>query len=455
MTEEIKALFEERLGRYQAAIALEPTDRIPIGPGSNYFAEVFSGNNHQETLYDPEKWLEAEMAFIREFPETDVLRDNRLWAPSLDAVGLQTYRLPGRDLPPDGEFQFVEREYMKADEYDLLIESPMDFLFSRWLPRILGEYGGGTELRSYVAFLKGGLAQAQYAQIFGTRAARLKDDCGMPQPMTGTFLAPFDVLADSMRGLTGVITDTFRQPDKVLAACDRLVEEMANLALNTADPLKRYPIFVPTHKACFLSPEQFEIFYWPSFKRVLEILTSAGYKVRAYLEGDWSPHWHHMLELPKGTIICDIDNQASIFQAKRDIGHHQCLAGGIPDSQLILGTPEDIRQTVRNLCETVGADGGFVIGGGCNIPYDTKPENYRAMTDAVLEFGHYDESVRPLPKDTAGPVHVEAFDFPKKLTPWEIKKNELGGSVLGDEELIRKPWDKLEAMAYTWLWQWI
>src|SRR5680860_929340 len=171
LTEEIKALFEERLGRYQAAIALEPTDRIPIGPGSNYFAEVFSGNNHQETLYDPEKWLEAEMAFIREFPETDVLRDNRLWAPSLDAVGLQTYRLPGRDLPP---------------------------------------------------------------------------------------------------------------------------------------------------------------------------------------EGDWSPHWHHMLELPKGTIICDIDNQGSIFQAKRDIGHHQCLAGGIPDSQFILGTPEDVRKRVKELCDTLG-----------------------------------------------------------------------------------------------------
>src|SRR5680860_341980 len=56
--------FQERWGFYRsAAISLEPTDRIPIAPGSNYFAEVFSGNTHQETLYDPQKWLEAEMAF--------------------------------------------------------------------------------------------------------------------------------------------------------------------------------------------------------------------------------------------------------------------------------------------------------------------------------------------------------------------------------------------------------
>jgi hypothetical protein len=71
MSEDTKKLFDERLGRYQAAIALEPTDRIPIATGSNSFAEVYSGNNHQETLYDAEKWLQAELAFCGDFPEVE------------------------------------------------------------------------------------------------------------------------------------------------------------------------------------------------------------------------------------------------------------------------------------------------------------------------------------------------------------------------------------------------
>ena len=50
MADDMKDLFEERLGRYQAAIALEPHDRIPIATGTNYFAEVYSGNTKQETL---------------------------------------------------------------------------------------------------------------------------------------------------------------------------------------------------------------------------------------------------------------------------------------------------------------------------------------------------------------------------------------------------------------------
>jgi hypothetical protein len=109
----------------------------------------------------------------------------------------------------------------------------------------------------------------------------------------------------------------------VVAACDALVPVMINNALATADPLKRWPIFVPTHKGCFMSPKQFDTFYWPSFKKVLEGLVAAGHTVRAYLEGDWSHHWHHMLELPKGTILCDIDDQGDIYKAKKDIGHHQ------------------------------------------------------------------------------------------------------------------------------------
>jgi hypothetical protein len=62
MSGDTKNLFAERLGRYQAAIDLEPTDRIPIATGSNYFAEVYSGNTNQETIYNSEKWLQADAA---------------------------------------------------------------------------------------------------------------------------------------------------------------------------------------------------------------------------------------------------------------------------------------------------------------------------------------------------------------------------------------------------------
>lgn len=455
VSEEVKSLFEERLGRYQAAIALEPVDRIPIAPGSNYFAEVYSGNTKQETIYDSEKWLQGEIAFIRDFPETDTLRNNRIWGPLFDAVDLKTYNLPGRDLPPNVQFQFVEKEYMLPDEYDVLIKNPLEFMFDRFFPRVFGEFAEKGSIRSYMAFLKGGMAHVMMGQIMRNRSLVLQNQFGMPQPMTGFFLAPFDCLSDVFRGLKGIIIDLYKRPDKVLEACDVLVEEMVSLALATADPLKRYPIFVPTHKACFLSPKQFDTFYWPSFKKTMEILIEEGYTIRAYLEGDWGAHWHHMLELPKGKVLCDIDNKGDIFRAKQEIGHHQCLAGGINDSMFVIGTPAEIRERVKLLCETVGKDGGFIISGGCNIPYDTRPENYRAMIDAVLEFGVYDRNLKPAPRPAAsGPAAGKQGRKPRMVTPWETKLAELGG-VKGDEDLIRRSWEQLEVMAYSWIWQWV
>lgn len=445
-------LYAQRLGRYQSVIALEPTDRIPIAPGSNYFSEIYSGNNNQETIYSSEKWLQAEEAFINDFPEVDVLRNNRVWAPLYDAVNLQSYKLPGRDLPPMSNIQFVEKEYMKADEYDLLINNKLEFMMERFLPRMLGDMAEKGSVRASMTLLKGGMAHVMTGQVMRNRSIYLQTKLGMPQPMTGAFLAPFDALSDCMRGLRAVLLDMYRQPDKVLAACDVLVDEMVNFALSTADPLKRYPIFVPTHKPTFLSPKQFDKFYWPSFKKVMQILIDQGYTIRAYLEGDWGAHWHHMLELPKGKVLCDIDNQGDIFKAKKDIGYHQCIAGGIQDTMLILGTPQEIRDRVKILCETVGKDGGFIISGGCNIPYDTKPENFRAMIEATIEYGTYDKSIKCVPKNPSAVTAVKVGL--KMLTPWEIKKRELGG-ILGDEDLIRRPWEMLESMSYTWIWQWV
>jgi uroporphyrinogen-III decarboxylase len=451
----MKSLFQERLGRYQAAIALEPTDRIPIAPGTNNLAEIYSGNSKQATIYAPEKWLEAEKAFIKAFPEVDVLRNNRFYAPLYDAVGCKTYALPGRDLGPDNQVQFNESEYMKADEYDRFIANPGLFMVEVFLPRVLGEVSQAGSMRAFIGALKGGMAHMEAGRVMRHRSMVLEQDCGMPQPMAGAYAAPFDVLADCMRGLNGIMMDVFRQPDKVIAACDAIVHEIANFALSTADPYKRYPIFVPTHKAMFLSPDQFDKYYWPSFKKTTEILIDAGYTVRAYLEGNWDPHLHRLRELPKGKVLCDIDTPGDIYKAKEVLGGYQCIAGGVDEADLILGTPQQVRQSVKHLCETVGKDGGYIISGGCHIPYDTKPENFRAMIDAVMEFGVYDAGIKPSPRkvDTAK-NHPAQLNPQTMTTPWQVRKEELG-DIPGEETIIRQSWERFESMAYNWIWQWV
>jgi hypothetical protein len=460
VSDEIRALHDERLARYQATIALEPTDRMVVGgTGSNYFAEIYAGYTLQEIQYDINKLIAAETKFAEDFPQNDLLRAGKIWAPIFDTVGSRLYKIPGRDLPPTDDFQFVESEYMKAEEYDLLINDKEAFLFEYRFPRVLSEFAQRGSTRSYMAFLKGGMAYIMMAQMQKEKALQLEHKYGLPRPLDRGLLAPFDILADGYRGLEGIMIDIYERPEKVLEACEALIPDLVNYGVDTADPLKRFPIFIPLHRGChpFLSPKQFDTFYWPSLKKAIMLLIEAGYTVRLYLEGDWTPNWHHFHEFPKGKILCDIDDKADIARAKEEIGDNVCLAGGIPNSLFILGTPDQVDARVRELCETVGKDGGLIINGGCCIPYNTKPENFKAYVDAILKYGKYSNRFTPKvkvasPRSEGGPVPGNP---PNVITPWEVKRDELGG-VMGDEMLIRTNWEILERAAYKWLlfWDW-
>lgn len=451
MSEEIKKLYNERLGRFQAAIALEPTDRVPLIFNTVYYAEKISGYTYQQIMYDPQIWAQVEVDFSKKYPEVDTFRTNLVWAPTWDILNHQLWKVPGRDIPPTSLQQFVEKEWMKADEYRMFIDDPVGYRMEVYLPRVLGEFKEKGTIRSYIAFLKAGFAQGLVAAMNRERISRLENEAGVPMPCMGGFTAPFDYIADNYRGLHGIMRDMFRQPDNVLEACEAILPDLISRAIASADPKKRYPIFIATHKPCFMSPKQFDTFYWPTFKKGVLKLIEAGYTIRVFLEGDWSAHWHHLAELPKGKLLCDIDNEADIFKAKEAFGHQQCITGGIPNDMLILGTPEDIKERVKLLCETVGKDGGWAPNGGGHIPENTKPENFRALIDAILEYGRYSDGPPPEPKQA--PPTPENLDLPepKVITPWEVIKEENGWAIPGDEKLIKYWWDRLENMAYNWI----
>ena len=149
---EMQELYNQRLGRYQAAIAMEPTDRVPLAFATNYFAEKASGYTYQQIMYDPQIWAQMEVDFAKKYPELDSIRTNQAWAHVWDITNHLIWRVPGRDLPPTSLQQFNEQEWMKADEYKMFIEDPIGYRMNVYLPRILGEVIEKGSLRSEGAF---------------------------------------------------------------------------------------------------------------------------------------------------------------------------------------------------------------------------------------------------------------------------------------------------------------
>jgi uroporphyrinogen-III decarboxylase len=203
--------------------------------------------------------------------------------------------------------------------------------------------------------------------------------------------APYDMVADSLRGMRGSITDMYRQPDKLLAAVDFFTPIAIHSAIGQAKRSGNPRVFMALHKGAggFMSNEQYTRFYWPSLKKLLLALVDAGLTPMPFFEGDYTPRLEFLAELPKGKICACFDT-VDVNKAKEVIGDTLCFMGNIPPQILITGTPQETKDYVKMLIDTFGDNGGLIINGAASgIPEESKSENVRAITEAVLEYGTY------------------------------------------------------------------
>jgi len=79
-----------------------------------------------------------------------------------------------------------------------------------------------------------------------------------------------------------------------------------------------------------------------------------------------------------------------IARVKREFGHRVTLMGNVDLHYLLTrGTPEETSAEVRWLIESIGASGRYILASANSLPDYVRPENVRAMGEALLEFGNY------------------------------------------------------------------
>ena len=391
--------YAERLNRYKIAMRNEKADRIPIRPFVAEFTAKYAGYTCQEVTHDYENAFAAARRCAADF-DWDAVGGNMVyvWTGLAQAVGLKYYAIPGIDVPSDVGFQYKEppesEAFMKADEYDQLTRDPTGFLLNVWLPRVSTEIGNGDGpsglYRNNLALLKGGMGMLSYFNAFGAQNKRLKEECGVVPAISGILKAPFDIIADKLRGYLGLCMDLFECPDKVLAACEALMPHLLHTALSGADPDKNVPIAIWMHRGCvpFISHHHFETIYWPTLKPIIEEIWAKGHQVLFYAEGKWGEHLDAFAELPDQSIIYHVDRD-DIFDVHRRIGHKFCLSGGVSNYLLGYGSPDEVRQCCRKIIDGVARDGGYIMDASAIIQSDARIENIRAMTECTREYGEY------------------------------------------------------------------
>jgi hypothetical protein len=408
-------LYKERANRLLKVYMNEQPDRVPVSLPSGNFPAYYAGGNLQKVMYDYKVLHKSWSRFLQDFKDyTDTIMGPGLIhsGKTMDILDMKQFRWPGHGLDPEvSSYQFVEGEYMKADEYPALLEDPSDFAMRVLIPRALGSLKAFETLPPYSSLLHQpqGLAnpfmrpevRKAYQSLIDAGEEMMKWQKevmafnkevlseGFPSMRGGMATAPFDILGDSLRGTQGIILDMYRQPERLLEAIDMITSKVIRRAIEQINASGGLLVSFPLHKGddTFMSGKQFEKFYWPSLKKFADALIEEGIMVSMFAEGKYQKRLDYIHDFPKGWVHWIFD-QTNMADAKRIIGQTCSLSGNIPSSLMCTGTARQVKEYCRQLIEDCAPGGGYLLSGGASAT-EARPENLRVMMEAANEYGTY------------------------------------------------------------------
>jgi len=104
-------------------------------------------------------------------------------------------------------------------------------------------------------------------------------------------------------------------------------------------------------------------------------------------DGNMTPLVDDWLELGQQAIHPIQPDVMDIELVKQRYGRRVALVGNIFMSDLGRKRPAEIEAQVRRRIEMIGAGGGYIISSSNSLTDDMKPENVRAMRDAIHKYG--------------------------------------------------------------------
>jgi uroporphyrinogen decarboxylase len=378
--------------RLQTVIGLGAPDRVPVAPMIYYFAAFYAGITVHELWSDPKKYDYAIDKCYDELGPWDIYYPINPVIPEAYAFILpMKIKYPGIDLPPDQICQVIEEPIMTAKEY-----------------RKIARKGNRRPLVKYITFLadlacrvqrkpkRGILARMRMVKKLAQQIPAWKEefpkwwerDVAVQHGLGAE--APFDTFSMS-RGLFDFSYDLMDDPEPIAEAAESLADGYVRFTdeVTKLTGVRRMLVFCHRTSNDFISPKHFERYAFPSLKRIVSGLVEKDITPILHCDGDWEKNLDLFHEFPKAKVVVQFDSRTDMARAKDIIGDHCCIFGDVPATMLAFGGKEEVSDYCKKLIEVVGKDGGFILGAGCEIAPNARPENVKAMIDSVKEFGYY------------------------------------------------------------------
>jgi uroporphyrinogen-III decarboxylase len=379
--------------RLEKAWNLEEADRVPVSPVNCYIIPYLAGISIREMFLEPDKLVEATAKVYDMLGGWDDIDPNITTLNHLSMFGRAGWDQATLDwrlwdeFPPEGNLPSL---------YEKPIIEDYDDVMERGFAPILYNKNAGPDIfkRRIDDFL---YYEFEYPKVYAAAWRRYVEEYEIPLLMGGRACHPLDML-QYYRGITNLTRDLFERPDKVKEICEWFIEYEATLAMRDAMIMGAGE--VPGAEIIFfvnggppgMPPRIYDEFFWPSAKKMIDIFVKRGFKVRCHWDNDLTPYLNTIKDmatgLPKGKLMLDLE-KTDMKKAKEVLGDTICLYGNVPSAMLCYGTVEDVDTYCKQLIEDCAPGGGFVLGTECETPWNSKPENVKAIGDAARKYGWY------------------------------------------------------------------
>jgi len=215
---------------------------------------------------------------------------------------------------------------------------------------------------------------------------KTKEKIGNEYVVTMTAWGPF-TLAARLVGEEQMMKATFKKPDFVRKVTDFCTDLLIHLyePLVEDGTLEVISLADPTASGDLISKRQFKEFALPYLKKFTDWAKSRGVYVLLHICGNTTDRLELFPET--GATCISLDHKTDIAKAKEILHGKMCFAGNVDPVHIMLqGTADDVERVCRQIIETAGTDGGFVLMPGCDIPPNVPYENIQRFINVAKEW---------------------------------------------------------------------
>ncbi len=318
----------------------------------------------------------------------------------------------------EDEYTLQHKEYcpMDVEDYEALIEDPVKWIINEFMPRRYPKLNASNP-EQLAAFKSTLMPVVKFAGQLMLNTAYFKHVLQVPVMVGGSAEMPCDMPFDYLRGFRPTIMDIRRHPDLYEKAVNALLDycldslKMTHILMSapTSSPawlldnaihsvigsrkpkFQEFPWpFNPAHIPPFLSPEQFDRFYWPTYKKMVEYIHENGGRMFTLLEGNWGQNVDRLLELPDHSCVVMVEND-NLADVKKRLEGKFCVMGGMPLAMLRDCSVQECVDHAKKVIDETAPGGNFIF---CNdkvllAPGDTQIKNLQAVNEFVHVYGQY------------------------------------------------------------------